>query len=136
MTDIIAFPEFILELVDKGHQVVLVKPTIKQLQDTGTLVNRIGFLLDGFGYKENGMVVLLQNDEDDRNSFSVAGRYDCLRAHIESYDDLVLLNYFMWLSYRERHDPWLSPDQNWVEDMKRLGLIQEKKTVTFVPTRQ
>jgi hypothetical protein len=100
---------------------ILKNPIIKELLDRciPITLKKEGFEVEGF-YKSNYM--LLQPSDND--AFIAMDRYN-ETTDIDNFDDLVRLNYKWWFKSRDRFEGWKDPDQRWLEDMERLGLIEE-----------
>lgn len=77
------------------------------------------------GFYKSGLVTLYE----EGGSLYVEARYGEV-DQVESFDDLVYINYKWWQRSKERYDGWVNPEDSWVEDMVRLGLVQrEDRTV-------
>lgn len=104
-------------------------PAVKEFLEQGGHgdVSVNGMTIDGF-YK-SGTVDLVINDE---NELVCKQRYDQL-TKIETFDDLVWVNYEWWQSSKSRFDGWSNPTEFWLNHMVRLNIVTvETKTVTVV----
>lgn len=79
------------------------------------------------GFYKSGTVTLFRALDD---KIYAKARYDEV-TEIETFDDLVTLNWSWWNLSKERYDGWKNPDNGWVEDMIRLGLVKVKTTTVY-----
>lgn len=87
---------------------------------------------DFFGYEEGGSILFVPILYVDPPEYAVCGRYE--RHHdVCNFDDIVMLNYQLWLRYRERSDGWAAPATAWIPEMERLDLISKRETVVYSP---
>lgn len=100
----------VLELVEKGFELK---------------VRKSGIFIEGF-YK-SGTVEMIINEEDQLIAKSRYNQEDV----IETFNDLVYLNYEWWQKSKGRSDHWTSPANEWGEFMVELGLAK-KRTETIV----
>lgn len=90
-------------------------------------LRRESLVIEGF-YK-SGEIYLTPRKE---GGFIAVSRY--AETHdIESFDDLVHLNYEWWKRSKDRFDGWSNPDKNWAADFERLGLVEKKVETKYVP---
>lgn len=93
----------VLELIEKGFEL---------------RVRKSGVLVDGF-YKSGSIELVLNNE----NELIAKSRYE-QEDVIESFEDLVSLNYEWWQKSKNRNDHWLNPTKQWGELMVELGLVK------------
>ena len=82
--------------------------------------DEIAYVISGF-YK-SGTVTLYQAGYN----VYVKARYDEVDK-IESFDELVSINYHWWQRSKERYDGWVNPDEAWIEDLIRLNYVKRKE---------
>jgi hypothetical protein len=111
--------EIIEELLKKGINTILE-------YDKGT--NKNVYYLDGF-YK-SGTVKLME----ECDGLYALQRYGD-RDKIESFRDLVHLNFVWWNRSKEHFDGWAKPDPKWLPFLIEEGFIEEKveTVVTYKP---
>lgn len=73
------------------------------------------------GFYKSGQISLFEKDGD----LWAYGRYD-EKTKIESFDDLVMLNYEWWVSSKSRSKIWSQPEELWAKEFVRLGLAKKK----------
>lgn len=95
--------ETLLTFLEKGFEATLSKDCIK---------------IEGF-YKSG--IVTLEPQED--GTFIAHSRYNQTNK-IESFDDLVRLNYEWWQYSKNRAEFWEKPDLKWGNEMALLGLVK------------
>jgi hypothetical protein len=86
--------------------------------------DRFEYELDGF-YKSGSVTFY----EDKNGQLESISRYDKVNS-IDSFDDIVNLNYQWWLYSKDRFNGWTSPDSNWLPYLLEAGLIKEEVTTT------
>lgn len=129
-------PELAMELMEKGHRLIWRKltPNEHTKLDLEKYEQRYpyGFEIENFGYKEAGCIIFSCCNKDDCNELAVTGRYKRLGT-VSCYNDIVRLNFRIWLAYKDRYEGWAIPDDKWSEDMVNMGLVarQEKISVTY-----
>lgn len=103
----------------------LLSNIVSNIIDVGIepIITKDGLVIMGF-YK-SGQVIL--SPCGDGNKFNASARYG-ENTLIESFDDLVELNYDWWQRSKSRSGCWTQPEYPWAEQMVRLGLV-EKKTI-------
>ncbi len=103
-------PSVIEDAVQKGIRVVLTLD---------------GYEIDGF-YR--GGPIRVESGADG-NIYAI-DRKD-KKTRLESFDDLVRLNYDWWKASRDKKADWVNPGKEWVEEFGRLNLV--KRQVMYIP---
>lgn len=121
-TDYLNLIEMLKPLVVAGIRVELVVDKDKDYFG-------FGFKVDGF-YKSGQVSIFCEELEslDDNVSYSVESRYGQVDV-IETFKDLVSINYQWWLKSKDRFDGWSTPDANWLPFLVREGFVKETDCV-------
>lgn len=77
------------------------------------------------GFYKSGIIKLTENND---GSLTAHCRYDEKRE-IESYTDLLELNYDWWQRSRNRYDGWKAPQYGWDKLLIEAGMVQVKEEV-------
>jgi hypothetical protein len=112
------FPKFIEECLDEEIPVGLKKEN-----------GRISFEIDGF-YK-SGTIKVYQDSED---SWTAHDRYGRVYT-VDSFQELVGINFSWWQSSKERSSAWEQPDPRWIKALERFGYIKPVTRVTYEPVK-
>lgn len=107
-------------------------PVIKELLDNNITV--IAFYegyelvhkIDGF-YKSDG--IHLRERED---GLYVTARYNEI-TKIDSFSDLVYLNYRWWFNSKDKYDGWNNPEPEWLPLFIKYDLVVEKNMIRYIP---
>lgn len=107
--------KIILEILKYGFMLELTYDTIHK---------HCQYRLNGF-YKSSGIRLWVSDDDllfaVDRNNYE---------HQIESFRDLVHLNYQWWQSSKDRYEGWAVPEADWLPFLLADGLVvEETKTV-------
>lgn len=108
------YQKVISRLISNGHQVESFSE---------------GYIIPGF-YK-HGEAILTPMKSDNQELFELRSRCGSL-GQIFTYDDLVKANCVEWLACRDRVAD-CPPDELFVDDMIRLGLIEKVVEVKYIP---
>ena len=104
-----SIPKIIEDVVDRGIKVYLTKN---------------GYEIEGF-YKAGNIKIEIKNNVlhalDKKEKATV----------INSFDDLVRLNYDWWKRSRDKSTEFINPGKEWLDDFNRLNLV--KRQVLFIP---
>lgn len=84
--------------------------------------DRLEYEISGF-YKSGNVKLYIDNDD-----IICSQRYDRSDV-VESFKDLVGINFYWWNSSKERYDGWKDPDHNWTNSLIEFGYIKKKETV-------
>lgn len=84
--------------------------------------DRLEYKISGF-YK-SGDVSLYENGDE----IICKQRYDMVDV-VNSFEDLVSINYYWWNSSKERYEGWGGPDSNWVSSLLEFGYIKKQETI-------
>lgn len=103
MIDLLTHP-IILECIDRGLTLEVSKGQIK---------------LDGF-YKSGSVLLKI----DHLGNLIAESRYSQVDK-IESFRDLVQLNYDWWENSRKRYDGWKVPDSAWCDFLIEFEFVQK-----------
>ena len=106
------------EIVEKGIRVV-----IEYDKET----KKDEYVLHGF-YK-SGTIRLF---EDKDGHLMARARYDEITP-INTFNDLVYLNYEWWTTYRNRSECWEEPDKEWLPFLIEAKLVKVETKTRFVP---
>lgn len=77
------------------------------------------------GFYKSGSVSLYETEE----GIFVKARYEEVDK-IESFEDLVYINYRWWLRSKERFEGWSVPNENWLPHLLKYGYIKETTKTT------
>ena len=109
------------EIIEKGIQVL-----IEYNQET----KKDEYVLHGF-YK-SGHIRLF---EDAEGHLMSRARYDEITP-INTFNDLVFLNYEWWTAYRDRNECWEEPDPQWIPFLIEAKLSKIETKTRFVPKNE
>lgn len=82
--------------------------------------NKIIYTIDGF-YK-SGTIDL--EEKDDNDILIATARYN-EQTLVESFDDLVSLNFSWWSYSKNRNECWNAPDSKWLPFLIDSGLVEK-----------
>lgn len=108
------------EIIEKGIRVKL---------EYNTVEKRNEYVLCGF-YK-SGMVTLYEVD----GHLMAHTRYNEITP-INTFNDLVYLNYEWWTAYRNRSECWLEPDTEWIPFLIEAKLIKVETKTIYKPKNE
>lgn len=101
---------------------LLVHPVVLTLieKDVELTVCKEGISIDGF-YK-SGTIRLVVNERDELIAHSRYQQEDT----IETFEDLVHLNYEWWQQSKNRSSHWKKPETEWGDFMAEIGLVKKR----------
>ncbi len=84
------------------------------------------------GFYKSGDVILYE----DGDEITCKQRYDSVDV-INSFEDLVGINYYWWESSKDRYEGWRDPDSNWLERLIEFGYMKKKEIIltTYVSVK-
>lgn len=82
--------------------------------------NKIVYIIEGF-YK-SGSINLEEKENED--VLIATARYD-EQTIVESFKDLVSLNYDWWMYSKDKYDGWKSPESRWLPFLLEMGLVKQ-----------
>lgn len=107
--------KIIEELIDNNHEVIM----CKYRDDDGEEYH--AYAIEGF-YK-HGRIYLVDDQSGD-GSFYTYGRYGQMHHDVTEYRDILLINYDVWLSYKDRG---YSVDIMWIDELLDAGILKRKE---------
>lgn len=108
--------ELVIEILQNNISISNV--TLKKYGSYKCLCYRI----EGF-YKSGGVDLFESPD-----GILASARYDQV-TQIETFKDLVFLNYSWWQTSKERYDGWKTPDEQWLPHLLEQGLVKESTSI-------
>ena len=115
---------FVDEILRKGIGVKLEYNAIKERNE---------YIIDGF-YK-SGTIKLIERVGYGDNAFLAESRYDQI-DFINTFNDLVYLNYEWWMDSRERYEGWADPDPQWLPHLIGANLIKVETKAVYKPNNK